>query len=397
MFATKTQSVIARKCIFFTSRLKCFRIDGHASKYQLRLLRTTSSALRLVNRSQNQLFLKTRHYENRHLVSFNNRTKERGNHYDSNKTYPRLNTASVVESCPEIIQPYLKLIRFDRPIGTWLLYLPCTWSISMAADPGLIPDLKLLTLFGVGALVMRGAGCTINDMWDSDFDKKVARTRTRPIASGQISHFQALVFLGAQLSCGLAVLLCLYNYSIVLGASSMGLVITYPLMKRITYWPQVVLGLTFNWGALVGWSAVKGSCDWSVCLPLYAGGFFWTMVYDTIYAHQDKEDDIQIGVKSTALLFGDNTKPWLSLFSVAMVTNLVLAGLAADQTWPFYVGMGLTATHLAWQVAAVDLNNPNDCLKKFKSNKWLGLWICGAIMAGTLYKESKDDKRDKSS
>ncbi|KAF3851376.1 hypothetical protein F7725_013148 [Dissostichus mawsoni] len=177
-----------------------------------------------------------------------------------------LSAATIVNSAPRPIQPYLRLMRLDKPIGTWLLYLPCAWSIALAADPGHLPHLGILTLFGTGALLMRGAGCTINDMWDKDFDKKVSRTATRPIASGEISQRQALVFLGGQLSLALCVLLCLNYYSIALGAASLSLVISYPLMKRITYWPQFVLGLTFNWGALLGWSAVKGFCDWSVCL-----------------------------------------------------------------------------------------------------------------------------------
>ncbi|XP_022800728.1 4-hydroxybenzoate polyprenyltransferase, mitochondrial-like isoform X2 [Stylophora pistillata] len=262
----------------------------------------------------------------------------------------QLNTANLVDSCPSGAQPYLRLIRFDKPIGTWLLYLPCTWSIALAAPAGSLPDLKLLTLFGVGSLVMRGAGCTINDMWDVDFDKKVTRTISRPLAAGSLTRFQALVFLGAQLSLGLSILLSLNNYSIILGAASLGLVVTYPLMKRITYWPQAFLGMTFNWGALLGYAAVQGSCDWSVCLPLYVAGINWTLIYDTIYAHQDKDDDVLIGVKSTALLFGDQTKPWLTRFSVVMLSSLVLAGMNSDQTWPYYLGLGSVASHLAWQM-----------------------------------------------
>ncbi|KAM4808764.1 4-hydroxybenzoate polyprenyltransferase, mitochondrial isoform 1-T1 [Rhinophrynus dorsalis] len=194
--------------------------------------------------------------------------------------------AGLVGSMPKHVQPYLKLMRLDKPIGTWLLYLPCTWSIGLAAEPGSFPDMYMLALFGTGAVLMRGAGCTINDMWDRDFDRKVERTACRPIASGDISQFQSLLFLGGQLSLALCVLLCLNYYSIALGVASLSLVVTYPLMKRITYWPQLVLGLTFNWGALLGWSAMKGSCDWSVCLPLYLSGIMWTLIYDTIYAHQ---------------------------------------------------------------------------------------------------------------
>ncbi|XP_074621017.1 4-hydroxybenzoate polyprenyltransferase, mitochondrial-like [Acropora palmata] len=304
-------------------------------------------------------------------------------------------TAALVDSCPSSVQPYLRLIRFDKPIGTWLLFLPCTWSIGLAASPGSLPDLQLLTLFGLGALVMRGAGCTINDMWDVDFDKKVARTISRPLAAGSITPFQALVFLGLQLSVGLSILLSLNSYSIVLGASSLALVVTYPLMKRFTHWPQAFLGLTFNWGALLGFSAVQGSCDWLVCLPLYIAGISWTLMYDTIYAHQDKADDVLIGVKSTALLFGDRTKPWLTGFSSVMLSNLAIVGINSGQTWPYYAGLGCVATHLVWQIKTVDLSSSADCLAKFKSNKWLGLLLFAGIVGGTALKTSSNNEEDK--
>ncbi|EDO49608.1 predicted protein, partial [Nematostella vectensis] len=295
--------------------------------------------------------------------------------------------AEFVDTCPKAVQPYLKLARFDKPIGTWLLYLPCTWSIAMAAPPGVFPDVKMMALFGLGAVIMRGAGCTINDMWDSDYDKKVSRTISRPLAAGHINHFQALVFLGAQLSAGLAVLLSLNVYSIFLGAASVGLVIVYPLMKRITYWPQLFLGLTFNYGALLGWSAIQGSCDWSVCLPLYLAGVPWTLVYDTIYSFQDRDDDRAIGVKSTALLLGDKTKYWLLAFGAIMMTNMTIAGMACDQTWPYYTSLALAAAHLTWQIKTVNLSNTEDCFEKFKSNKWLGLLILTGIIGGGLLKD----------
>ncbi|XP_063051668.1 4-hydroxybenzoate polyprenyltransferase, mitochondrial [Engraulis encrasicolus] len=302
-----------------------------------------------------------------------------------------LSGASVVNSAPASVQPYLRLMRLDKPIGTWLLFLPCTWSIALAAAPGCLPDLSMLALFGTGSLLMRGAGCTINDMWDKDFDKKVVRTATRPIASGEISRFQALVFLGGQLSLALCVLLCLNYYSIFLGAASLALVVTYPTMKRITYWPQLMLGLTFNWGALLGWSAVMGSCDWSVCLPLYFSGVMWTLIYDTIYAHQDKEDDVRIGVKSTALRFGEQTKPWLSGFSVAMLAGLALAGVNAQQTLPYYTGLSAVAVHLANQIATLDINKSEDCWKKFASNRNLGLILLFGIVSSNLMKKKEDN------
>ncbi|KAM8885408.1 4-hydroxybenzoate polyprenyltransferase, mitochondrial isoform 1-T2 [Spinachia spinachia] len=301
-----------------------------------------------------------------------------------------LSAAAVVNSAPAAVQPYLRLMRLDKPIGTWLLYLPSTWSIALAADPGCLPHLGMLTLFGAGALLMRGAGCTINDMWDKDFDKKVSRTASRPIASGQISQMQALIFLGGQLSLALGVLLCLNYYSIALGAASLCLVVSYPLMKRITHWPQLVLGLTFNWGALLGWSAVRGFCDWSVCLPLYFSGVMWTLMYDTIYAHQDKEDDVKIGVKSTAVLFNEQTKPWLSGFAAAMMSGLVVAGLNAEQTLPYYAALSAVAAHLTHQIYTLDLNKPEDCWKKFSSNRNLGLLLLLGIVAGNLWKERRE-------
>ena len=187
---------------------------------------------------------------------------------------------------PEGLKPYAKLARVDRPIGTMLLLWPCWWSIGLAAPAGHLPDLSLVAIFGVGAFVMRGAGCTINDMWDRKFDAQVERTQNRPLASGAITPFLALVFLGGQLTCGLSVLLQLNTYSVFLGASSLGFVVMYPLMKRYTHFPQLVLGMTFNWGALLGWAAVHGTCDWSVVLPLYGAGVAWTLMYDTLYAHQ---------------------------------------------------------------------------------------------------------------
>ncbi|XP_066430491.1 LOW QUALITY PROTEIN: 4-hydroxybenzoate polyprenyltransferase, mitochondrial [Eleutherodactylus coqui] len=299
---------------------------------------------------------------------------------------PRVSAAAVVEAMPKTVQPYLRLMRLDRPIGTWLLYLPCTWSIALAAQPGCLPDFSMLALFGTGAVLMRGAGCTINDMWDKDFDKKVARTANRPLAAGDITRFQSLVFLGGQLTLALGVLLCLNYYSIVLGAASLSLVLTYPLMKRITYWPQLVLGLTFNWGALLGWAAIKGSCDWSVCLPLYASGVMWTLIYDTIYAHQDKADDVLVGVKSTALRFNEQTKPWLSGFSLAMLTGLTLTGLNCDQTAPYYAAVALIGGHLVHQIYTLDINNAEDCWKKFTANRTVGFLLFLGIVLGNLWK-----------
>uniref|UniRef100_A0A8C8RHH2 4-hydroxybenzoate polyprenyltransferase, mitochondrial n=1 Tax=Pelusios castaneus TaxID=367368 RepID=A0A8C8RHH2_9SAUR len=300
--------------------------------------------------------------------------------------------AGLVSSAPAPLQPYLRLMRLDKPIGTWLLYLPCTWSIGLAAEPGCFPDWYMLALFGTGAILMRGAGCTINDMWDQDYDKKVLRTASRPIAAGDISAFQSFVFLGGQLSLALCVLLCLNYYSIALGAASLSLVITYPLMKRITYWPQLVLGLTFNWGALLGWSAIRGSCDWSVCLPLYFSGVMWTLIYDTIYAHQDRRDDVVIGVKSTALRFNENTKQWLSGFAVAMLVGLSGAGINCDQTFLYYTVVAAVGAHVAHQIYTLDIHKPEDCWKKFTSNRTVGLLLFIGIVTGNLWKRKNPEE-----
>ncbi|KAJ1947514.1 Para-hydroxybenzoate--polyprenyltransferase, mitochondrial precursor (PHB:polyprenyltransferase), partial [Linderina pennispora] len=251
-------------------------------------------------------------------------------------------------------RPYLFLTRIDKPIGTWLLYWPCAWGIGMAAYSTGMPLTEMaymLALFGTGAVVMRGAGCTINDMWDVKFDKMVERTRIRPIASGLISRPKAFVFLGAQLSVALGVLVQLNPYTIAFTLGSMPLVIIYPFMKRITYWPQFVLGLAFNWGALVGWTAITGGMDWAVTLPLYAAGVSWTLVYDTIYGHQDKRDDVVAGVKSTSLLFGDSTRPILTGFSATTMSLISLAGYMNGQGLPFYLtALGAGSAHLIWQL-----------------------------------------------
>ena len=280
-------------------------------------------------------------------------------------------------------RPYIRLARLDRPIGTWLLLFPGWWAITMAAPPGHWPDWRLIVLFGVGAVVMRGAGCTLNDIIDRDFDAQVARTRTRPIPSGAVSVWQALVFLAAQLAIGAAILLCLDRLAILLGVLVLVSIGTYPLMKRITWWPQFFLGLNFNWGALIGWAAATGTLGAPSWL-LYVGGIAWTLGYDTIYAHQDKEDDALIGVKSSALALGARTRPFLFVFYVAAIALWLAAGMAAHLAWPFYLGLGLAAAQLSWQAAAVDTARPDDCLAKFKSNRWAAWAILVGIIAGRL-------------
>ncbi|EGO27433.1 hypothetical protein SERLADRAFT_347123 [Serpula lacrymans var. lacrymans S7.9] len=285
---------------------------------------------------------------------------------------------SWVERFPAPIQPYLFLTRIDKPIGTLLLFYPCAWSITMASYALEVPfstSMAYIGIFGLGALVMRGAGCTINDMWDRNLDKAVVRTRERPLARGDITHRQALGFLAGQLGVGLGVLLQLNWYSILLGASSLSVVTIYPLMKRITHWPQAVLGLAFNWGALLGWSAIAGAVNWSVCLPLYAGGVCWTLVYDSIYAHQDKSDDIHVGIRSTALLFGNNTRPILSALSASTVSLITYAGMLNAQGLPFYVGVGLGTIQLTRVLWRTDFNQRPSCWAGFVGCGWAGFWV----------------------
>ena len=282
---------------------------------------------------------------------------------------------------PVRVRPYFRLARLDRPIGTWLLLLPCWWSLALAS-PGW-PDPYVIALFGIGAIVMRGAGCTVNDLADRDFDSQVARTALRPIPSGDVSVFQAFAYLGLLCAIGLTILLQFNTFTIGLGVLSLALVITYPFMKRITYWPQAVLGLTFNWGALMGWASVHGELA-PAPLVMYATGLFWTLGYDTIYAHQDKEDDVLIGVKSTALRFGAQTKRWLMPFYTLTISGLGLSGYLADMGWPFYAALAGGAIHLSWQVGSLDTEVPKNCLYRFKSNRDFGLLIFAGIIASRV-------------
>ncbi len=288
---------------------------------------------------------------------------------------------SWVDHMPAALRPALRLARADRPIGIWLLLLPCWWSTALAAPAGGLPDWRLLLLFLVGASVMRGAGCTINDIADRDIDAQVARTRGRPLPSGAIGLKGAFLVLGLQLLIGLTVLLSLNGYTIWLGFGAMVPVVIYPFMKRITYWPQAVLGIAFNWGALVGWSAVRGSLDLAPLL-LYVAGIAWTLGYDTIYAHQDKDDDAIVGVKSTALRLGAKTRPFLWLVYTVTIALIGVSGALVGLAWPFWFGLALAAAHFAWQAATTDFDDSPMCLARFKSNARVGLLIFVAIAAG---------------
>lgn len=278
-------------------------------------------------------------------------------------------------------RPFFRLARFDRPIGTWLLLIPCWWGTALASQGW--PDPLAIALFGVGALVMRGAGCIVNDMADRDFDGRVARTANRPLASGAIGLKAAVAFLCLLLAIGLLVLVQFNTFAIGVGIASLPLVAIYPFMKRITYWPQAWLGLTFNWGALVGWAAVTGGLA-APAVILYAAGFFWTLGYDTIYAHQDKEDDLLVGVKSTALRLGQATRSWLFGFYAVTVLLLAAVGFSAGLAWPYYIGLAAAAAHLAWQAATVHPDDPKDCLRKFKSNRDFALIVFIAIVAARV-------------
>jgi 4-hydroxybenzoate polyprenyltransferase len=280
---------------------------------------------------------------------------------------------------PARFQPYARLARLDRPIGTWLLLFPGWWGIALASPRA--PSPVLLVLFALGAVVMRGAGCTLNDIADRHYDALVARTRLRPLPSGAVSVRQAILFLAFQLTVGAAILLCFNRLTILLGLAVLGLVGTYPFMKRITDWPQLFLGLNFNWGALIGWTAVTGALAWPSIL-LYLGGIFWTLGYDTIYAHQDKEDDLLIGVRSSALALGSQTRPWLFVFYAGALSLWAAAGIAAVLGIWFWAGLVGSGLQLAWQAAQVATDDPADCLAKFRSNRWVGWLMLGGIIAG---------------
>lgn len=307
----------------------------------------------------------------------------------SNATPADAVPANLVEHLPARWQPYARLARLDRPIGAWLLYWPCVFGLILgaAADERRFldwRDLWYVVLFGIGALVMRGAGCTFNDIVDRKIDAKVARTRARPIPSGAVSVKQAAVFLVVQCLIGLAVLLQLNWFAVALGVGSLLLVAAYPFMKRITWWPQAWLGLTFNWGALLGFAAQTGRIDVGAAM-LYAGLFFWTMGYDTIYAHQDKEDDALIGVKSTARLLGAASGKWVLGFYAVCFTLVLAAGFTEHTGWPFAPLMLLAGAHLLWQVRTLDIDDNDTCLMLFRSNRHTGALIALAFALASWF------------
>jgi 4-hydroxybenzoate polyprenyltransferase len=286
---------------------------------------------------------------------------------------------------PPWSRPYLRLARLDRPIGSWLLLLPCWWSAALAAGVSHhVSRLPLIiALFFVGAFAMRGAGCTWNDITDRDLDAKVERTRSRPIPAGQVSVPQALVFLVVQALIGLVVLLQFNRFAVATGIASLVIVAAYPFMKRITWWPQVVLGLAFSWGALMGFAVILGRID-ATALLLYAGSIAWVIGYDTIYAHQDTEDDALIGVKSTARLFGARTHQALIVFYALAVVLIGVAIWLAGAGLAAWIGLAAFAAHLAWQIRRLKIGDPALCLRVFKSNRDAGLLLFAGLLADAV-------------
>jgi len=290
---------------------------------------------------------------------------------------------------PAWSRPYLRLARFDRPIGSWLLLMPCWWSAALSA--GIAHRLDRLpldvALFFVGAFVMRGAGCTWNDITDRDLDAKVERTRSRPIPAGQVSVKQALAFLVAQALVGLAVLLQFNRFAVATGIASLLIVAVYPFMKRITWWPQIVLGLAFSWGALMGFAVTFGRLD-ATALVLYAGSISWVIGYDTIYAHQDTEDDALIGIKSTARLFAERTHEALMVFYGLAVVVIGFALALAGAGVAAWIGLAVFAVHLVWQIRRLKISDPALCLRIFKSNRDAGLLLFAGLLINAVMQAS---------
>lgn len=289
-----------------------------------------------------------------------------------------------IEVLPEKCRPYAVLMRLDRPIGSWLLFLPCLWSVLLAYG-GLqnltLYGVYLCVLFGIGAVAMRGAGCIINDLWDKDFDAQVERTKTRPLASGVIKPYQAFFLLFFLAFIGFLILLQTSWTAIFLGILSLPFIIAYPYMKRITWWPQIFLGLTINFGALIGWASVHNSLSLSA-LFLYIGGIFWTLGYDTVYAHQDKQDDALIGLKSSALKLGSKSKLWVfAFYGLSLLCFALSLIVHSFFDWPLIalLVLLLPAFFIGWYLIRWDIDNPAQCLKIFKANKIFGILIALSV------------------
>ena len=295
---------------------------------------------------------------------------------------------------PKFSRPMLRLSRADRPAGTWLLLLPCWWGLGLAilaSDRAVLNwDWVYYLLFAVGAFLMRGAGCTWNDITDREFDAQVARTKSRPIPSGQISAKGAAIWMAVQAGLAALILLSFNTFSIILAISSLVFVAIYPFAKRFTWWPQIFLGLAFNWGAMLGWAFIAGTLSIAPLL-LYLAGISWTLFYDTIYAHQDKEDDALIGVKSTARLFGDQTRKYLLGFLILTVTLMGTALLLAmpKDINPVALVVGIFGIwgfgmHLTWQLRKLDIDDPETCLMLFRTNRDAGLIPAAAFIISAI-------------
>ena len=283
------------------------------------------------------------------------------------------------------MKKYSQLLRLDQPIGYLLLMMPCFWGVLAASNSyqEVSENLYYFLIFGVGSVVMRSAGCVINDLFDKDLDKYVLRTAQRPLASGTISSTEAIIIFILLNLCGLAILLTLNLLAIIIGLISFMLFIVYPLMKRITYWPQFFLGITFNVGCLIGYASIENILNIQIAF-LYLAGIFWTLGYDTIYAHQDRSDDLNIGIKSTAILFGEKTKYWVTLFYSFMLLSLIFFGVFNQTNFLFFIGLFFIAMHLYYQIKKLDINDSNGCLKIFKSNQQVGILVVLAILISIL-------------
>jgi 4-hydroxybenzoate polyprenyltransferase len=279
---------------------------------------------------------------------------------------------------PDWLKPYARLARWDRPIGFWLLFWPCGYSLALVAPLHGFNWLALLEMF-IGAIAMRGAGCTLNDIVDAELDAKVTRTRSRPIPSGQVTETRAAIFLALQLIVGAAIVVTFNLLTVGLAVASLVLVAIYPFMKRITWWPQLFLGLAFSWGALIGWTSQAGSLS-PVPLVLYLGCIFWVIGYDTIYALQDVEDDALAGIKSTARLFGDQVKTWVATFYIAAVVCWLVAAAFTGDVSIFVLTLIVPAGLLGWQVVTLEPGNPRNALRMFKANNWVGLTLTAALL-----------------
>lgn len=294
---------------------------------------------------------------------------------------------------PQTAWPYAQLARWDRPIGWQLLLWPCLWSAALAAN--VVQDLNLVStsliqtfilhclLFAIGAIAMRGAGCTFNDLVDHKLDAQVERTRSRPLPAGRVSRKQAKIFIFAQVFVGALVILQFNWFTIFLSIASLAIVAVYPFAKRFTDWPQFFLGLAFSWGALVGWAAVFEEVSWT-SFSLYIAAICWTIGYDTIYAHQDKDDDALIGVRSTARLFGDKTKLWLVILYGMTLLFLTFSFLLANASMVVYLGVLIASILFIWQIKVLDIHDADQCLELFKFNSKIGLAIFLSLVAGLL-------------